>query len=99
MDVVDDDSVLDGVGNPLGGTGVGNGAFTTGDVFTIDKTAPTVVSSERLNGSPTKLSTVYYKVTFSEPVSGVDVTDFTLTTNGGITGASITNLVGVGTVR
>jgi large repetitive protein len=41
LDVTDDDTVVDGTYNqPLGGLGSGNGDFTTGDFYTIDKTAP-----------------------------------------------------------
>lgn len=36
LDVIDDDSVIDGESNPLGGAGMGNGAFTTGEVYSID---------------------------------------------------------------
>lgn len=42
LDVVDDDSIQDAVTNRLGGTGVGNGNFTTGEVYTVvGATAPT----------------------------------------------------------
>ena len=40
LNLVDDDSIVDGAGNKLGGTGAGNGNLT-GEVYTIDKTAPT----------------------------------------------------------
>lgn len=36
LDVIDDDSVIDGESNALGGAGMGNGAFTTGEVYSID---------------------------------------------------------------
>ena len=39
LNLVDNDSIVDGTNNPLGGAGVGNGNFT-GEVFVIDKTAP-----------------------------------------------------------
>jgi len=42
LDVDDDDSIQDGGSLPLGGSGIGNGDFTAGEVYTIDKTAPTV---------------------------------------------------------
>src|SRR5207245_5910266 len=41
LNLVDDDSIADTVGNKLGGTGAGNGSFT-GQVYTVDKTAPTI---------------------------------------------------------
>ena len=49
IDLIDDDSIEDGSGTLLGGTGAGNGDFTAGASYTIDKTSPTV---------PTKLSPV-----------------------------------------
>jgi len=36
LDLLDNDSILDGNGNPLGGTGVGNGDYTDGEVYTIE---------------------------------------------------------------
>ena len=38
LDVVDDDSIKDLSDNPLGGTGTGNGDFTTGQTYLIIKT-------------------------------------------------------------
>jgi len=38
VDLSDDDSIVDLAGNPLGGVGVGNGDFTGGEAYTIDKT-------------------------------------------------------------
>ena len=45
LNVVDDDSVLDSAGNPLGGTGAGNGA-ATGQVYSIDRTLTPVITVE-----------------------------------------------------
>src|SRR5438132_13509307 len=41
LNLMDNDTIVDAAGNKLGGTGIGNGNFT-GQVFTIDKTAPTI---------------------------------------------------------
>ena len=49
---------------------------------------PYVVSILRSYPSPTDDATVEFKVTFSEPVTGVDVSDFSLITTG-LTGTSI----------
>jgi hypothetical protein len=38
LDVVDDDSIKDGSNQPLGGAGIGNGNFTSGEVYTVTKT-------------------------------------------------------------
>ncbi len=35
LDLIDDDTILDSGGNPLGGPGLGNGSFTTGEVYSI----------------------------------------------------------------
>jgi hypothetical protein len=37
LDVIDDDSIMDSGGQPLGGAGAGNGDFTGGEVYTINK--------------------------------------------------------------
>jgi len=35
LNVIDNDTIVDGNGTPIGGTGAGNGSFMTGEVFTI----------------------------------------------------------------
>jgi hypothetical protein len=45
LDVVDNDTILDGSNNPLGGTGLGNGNFTNGEVYTISRSPTTLVNS------------------------------------------------------
>ena len=55
---------------------------------------PTVVSSLRADPSPTSAASVNFTVTFSESVTGVDVTDFILTATG-VTGASATSVTPV----
>jgi len=66
-----------------------------GEVYTIDKTAPTVVSINRASINPTNSASVDYTVTFSEAVTGVGSNDFSLTTSG-LSGASITGVSGSG---
>ena len=44
LNLTDNDSIVDGAGNKLGGTGNGNGN-ATGQTYTIDKTAPTYAPS------------------------------------------------------
>jgi ELWxxDGT repeat protein len=36
LDVSDDDTIVDGAGNPLGCSGTGNGDYTAGELYTID---------------------------------------------------------------
>ncbi|MES2112209.1 MAG: hypothetical protein V4577_25865, partial [Bacteroidota bacterium] len=64
---------------------VSNTPFAATSNFTIDKTAPSVssiVATTPSNASPTNATSVVYTVTFSENVTGVDASDFTLTTSG-----------------
>ncbi len=96
LDVVDDDSIT-GSGVPLGGTGAGNGNFTTGEIYTVDRTAPTVTSSVRAGADPvTAPASRQFTVTFSEAVTGVDIADFALT-NTGTAAATLTSVAGSGT--
>lgn len=97
LDVVDDDSIKDIPQNPLGGVGVGNGSFTSGEVYSVNKSSASVISIVRLDASPTNSSVVHFMVNFSEPVTGVDVSDFTLIPSGTISGALVTEVVGSGT--
>ncbi len=76
---------------PEGGVGGGAATFFQIEGNTNgDTTPPTVTSITRADASPTAPgSTVDFTVTFSEDVSGVDASDFALTTTGTIAGASI----------
>ncbi len=96
LDVLDDDSIADGAGNPLGGIGAGNGNFISGEVYTIEKSFPLVTSITRASPNPSSAEIILFTVTFSEEVVGVDASDFNLTSTGGINGASIVELAGVG---
>ncbi len=98
LDVLDDDSIQDASGLRLGGEGAGNGNFTAGEAYTIDKTAPLVINSLRSDPSPSAAASVNFTVAFTETVSGVDVSDFILTKTGGLVGESILNVVGSGSV-
>ncbi len=60
--------------------------------------APRVLSVLRANSSPSSESCVDFTVTFSEPVTGVDATDFTLSTVG-VTGSTVTVVTGTGAMR
>ena len=105
LDLIDDDSISDNFigpigGMPLGGVGVGNGNFTTGETYTIGNSTPgvpSVTSSLRADANPTSAASVNFTVTFSEAVSGVDSSDFSLTTTGSISGGLVANVSGSGT--
>ena len=49
LNLVDNDSIVDASNNRLGGPGTGNGNFT-GQVYTVDRTAPTVTLT-KVNGA------------------------------------------------
>lgn len=42
LDVIDNDSIVDASGLPLGGVGVGNGNFSAGDSYVLDRSIPVV---------------------------------------------------------
>src|SRR5205085_5271059 len=58
-------SIVDAVGNALGA------GFTSGEVYTVDRNAPSVTSVTRNNGNPTNQASRDYTVTFSQSVTGV----------------------------
>jgi hypothetical protein len=91
LNLVDDDSIADAAGNKLGGTGNGNGNFT-GEIYTIDKTAPTVtVNQAASQADPTNTSPIDFTVTFSESVTGFTNGDVTIGgTAGGTKSATVT---------
>jgi len=98
LDIFDDDSVQDTAGNPLGGAGTGNGSFSAGETYVIDKTITTVTSIIRADPDPTAADTVHFTVTFSSEVTGVDAGDFSLFISGAISGAAIGTVSGTGAV-
>jgi Big-like domain-containing protein len=59
-----------------------------------DTTPPTITSLVRASADPTSDPSVDYTLTFSEPVSGVDVDDFTLNMTGTLTGAFVSDVTG-----
>lgn len=87
-----------GVTRPQDGNNDGTLTCDIGSYEAPD-TAPTVVSITRVDPNPTNLASVQFTVTFSEPVTGGDASNFALTTTG-VSGASITNVsAGPGTTR
>lgn len=40
LELIDDDSIVDNNGNPLGGAGMGNGDFIDGEIYDVRKAAP-----------------------------------------------------------
>jgi hypothetical protein len=85
-----DGGVTDAAGN------VSVDDFTAGESYTVVRTFPSVVSVARADANPTKASTVTFTVTFDANVTGVDATDFVLTT-AGVSGAAVIGVTGSGT--
>ncbi len=96
LDFIDDDTVINAADNRPGGLGMGNGNYTFGESYVIDRTPPSVSTLARASASPASAASVDFTVTFSEPVTGVDAngSDFSLTTTG-VTGATITGVTPV----
>src|SRR6185503_17565446 len=84
LDVTDNDSIQDSLGNPLGGSGAGNGAFTSGPFYTLDRTGPSVsgVSSTAADGAYKALAVLPLTVTFSENTFVTGVPQLALATGG-----------------
>lgn len=49
LDLVDDDSIADAAGNPLGGPGAGSGSLA-GEAYTLDRTPPVITQRCPVNG-------------------------------------------------
>ena len=93
---IDRGVVIPGINDNFTGNAPDIGAFES--TFVLD-TAPKVLSSVRADANPTDAASVNFTVTFSEPVTGVDIVppfnDFGLITSPGVTGASITSVTPV----
>src|SRR5204863_10207021 len=99
LNLVDNDSIVDATTHPLGGAGTSggaNGSFS-GEVYTIDRTPPTVTSITLAAANPSNASSVTWTVTFSETVTGVDTSDFALAAPGWGGAPAITGVSGSGT--
>ncbi len=98
LDLVDDDSIMDQDSNPLGDVGAGNGSFASGEIYTIDKTMPTILSIARAGSNPIAMASINFLVTFSESVIGVDPADFSLNITE-VAGVTVRSVSGSGATR
>ncbi|WP_461489127.1 InlB B-repeat-containing protein, partial [Pontibacter sp. HJ8] len=91
-----DTGISDKTGNPI------SGGYTSGESYNIvsvaDQTSPSVVSINRQNptSETTSETTLTFRSTFSEGVTGVDAADFAVTTTGTAAG-SVGSVAAVGT--
>lgn len=95
LDVIDLDTIVNSFSQPLGGIGAGNGSFTTGQVYTIDRTPPTISIS-----GPSVANTDNGPVTYTITYGGANAVtlanaNVTLITTGTATGTR--NVTGTGT--
>lgn len=97
LDLIDDDTIENLAGDPLGGPGVGNGNLL-GETYAIDQRAPYVVAIDRASplGPATGAASVTFAVTFSESVTGVDLNAFQVVTTGSVSATSPLEVVGAG---
>ena len=71
----------------------GNSYTSPTNALTVDLKAPSVLSITKADPDPTNAAVVHFTVTFSEAVTGVDLTDFQPVPTGGcITGATVTGV-------
>src|SRR5439155_14094588 len=86
LNLVDDDTIIDVVGSPLGGKGAGNGNFT-GEVYTIDKTAPQagnlVAANITTGGGSTQTFTIVFSDNLAIDIASLDGSDIRVTRPGG----------------
>ncbi len=78
----------------INGNQSNNSALSAGAAYIFDLPTPTVLTSLRSNASPTTAASVNYIVSFSEPVTGVDISDFVLAKSSGVSGATVTGVSG-----
>lgn len=71
-----------------------NLAPSSGAVYAFVIPHPSVISSRRTTASPTTAASVDFSVTFSEPVMGVDASDFIIAKSSGISDAAVTAVSG-----
>ncbi|MBX7106555.1 MAG: hypothetical protein K1X57_20940 [Gemmataceae bacterium] len=89
LNLIDDDSIQSSSGDKLGGPGAGNGSYTSGPSFSIDRAPPGVF----LNSTSSEFVTGAFSVTvtFTEPVTGFSPSSVA------VTNGSIANIAGAAT--
>jgi hypothetical protein len=88
LDVIDNDSIVNGSGKTLGGSGAGNGDFKGGETYEIDATPPAIESvSPARDAKVSSLPTI--AIVFDEEVTGVVPGDLTVQDANGTTAAAM----------
>ncbi|MBC3807178.1 DUF4347 domain-containing protein [Undibacterium seohonense] len=83
--------ITDSAGNAIAG------GYTSGQIYTIDRVMPMVSSIAPTDLVSTNAASCSFTVTFSENVSGVDITDFVVTASN-TASASIASIAGTGNI-
>jgi hypothetical protein len=96
LDVMDKNSIFSQGRVHLDGIETGDVPFTTGAPYIIDRTPPSVTQNLPADPNPTRAVSMNFTVKFSEPVNGVDKSDFSLNTNGTLNQTSIVSVTGAG---
>lgn len=96
LNLRDDNTIRSSRGVPLAGDSDGS---QQGPPYTVQRVVvqpPLVQSITPLDANPTNQPTVRYQVQFSQNVTGVDRTDFSVVTGGNLAGARINSVTGSG---
>ena len=95
LNLVDDGSIYDKNWNQLGGEGAGNGSFTAGQMYIIDRFDPMATVTPR-TAEPTTLTSVTFDIVFNKDVTGFTAEDIVVTVQSGQGSAWVTNFAGSG---
>ena len=69
--------------------------YFSGKIYQVQYPVLTITNNSRADLNPTNAASVDFLVTFTKPVTGVDASDFSLTTTG-VSGASVSGVSGSG---
>lgn len=90
--LVDDDSIIDSLGNPLGNSGIGNGSYTSSYTTFVDRTPPNVFLFERDSDSSCGPTMGCFLVTFDSSVANVAISSFTTIVEGSLVNPQIVSV-------
>lgn len=82
LDLVNASGLRDEAGNELDASHLSDDRFV-GEAYTVNKSIPRVESITRMDPDPTAADKVHFKVKFTEPVTGFDVSDLRLVADAG----------------
>ncbi len=89
LNLVDNDTIVDAVLQPLGGVGAANGNFT-GEVYSVNKSGPSVTINQAVGQpDPDNTAPINFTVVFSEAVSNFATGDVVLSGTAGAATATV----------